>query len=87
MSHDAKSELTDIPRTGTGAAQRLQFHLSALMLAMLVVAIGCAAIRWLGSFWLVPISLATLSAVNLALAICRGSNWRMQRLGHWHFAS
>jgi hypothetical protein len=87
MSHDAKPELTGVPRTRTGAVQRLQFRLLDLMLAMFVIAIGCAAIRWLGSVWLVPISLAGLSAVNLALAIRRQSNWRMLRLGHWHFAS
>jgi hypothetical protein len=87
MSHDAKSDLTGVSRARTGAAQRLQFPLSALMLAMLAIAIGCAAIRWLGAVWLVPTSLAGLSAVNLALAIRWGSNWRMLRLGHWHFAS
>lgn len=85
-----ESELTAVPQPTTrrgGVAHRPQFSLSALMLAMLVIGIGCAAIRWLGSVWLVPISLAGLSAVNLALAICRGSNWRMLGLGHWHFAS
>lgn len=84
MIHDAKSELSGVPQAR--AKQKLQFPLSALLLAMLAVAIGCAAIRWLGTVCVVPITLAGLSAVNLALAIRRGSNWRMLRLGHWHFA-
>jgi len=57
------------------------------MLAMLAIAICCAAIRWLGSVWLVPVTLAGLSAVSLAVAVGRGSNWRMLKLGNWHFAS
>jgi hypothetical protein len=83
MSHDAKAEMTG---ARAGAARKLQFPLSALMLAMFVIAIGCAAIRWLGSVWFVPIGLAALSAGNLALAIRRRSNWRMLRLGRWHLA-
>lgn len=90
MRPNAKSELTAVPHVGAiaraGAAHRLQFSLSALMLTMLVLGIGCAAIRWLGSVWLAPISLAGLSAANLVLAVRRGSNWRMLKLGHWHFA-
>jgi hypothetical protein len=86
MTHDAKSELSGVPQTRTKAAQRLQFSLSDLVLATFVIAIGCASIRWLGSVWLVPVSLAGLSAVNCALAVRRGSNWRMLKLGHWHFA-
>jgi hypothetical protein len=85
-----KPELTAVPlsRTGTraGAAHRLQFSLVALMLATLVFGITCAAIRWLGSVWFVPLSLAGISAANLVLAVRRGSNWRMLKLGHWHFA-
>jgi hypothetical protein len=87
MTPDAKSKLSGLPQTRANATPRLQFPLSALLLAMLAVAIGCAAIRWFGSVWLVPISLAGQSAVHLALAIRRGSSWRMLRLGHWHFAS
>lgn len=56
------------------------------MLAMLVIGIGCAVIRWLGTVWFVPLGLAGLSAANLLLAVRRGQNWRMLKLGHWHFA-
>jgi hypothetical protein len=45
MSPDAKSELSGLPQAGTSAKPKLQFPLSALLLAMLAVAIGCAAIR------------------------------------------
>ena len=90
MIRKDQSELTTLPQARANAragdAPKLQFSVSALMLAMLVIGIGCASIRWFGSVWLVPFGLAGLSAANLFLAVRRRSNWRMLKLGHWHLA-
>ena len=63
--------------------RKLQFSLSALMLVMACVGIACAMIRLLGFVWLVPLGLAGLSAVSLALAVRSRSDWRMLKLGYW----
>jgi hypothetical protein len=63
---------------------RLRFSLSELMLAVLAIAIGCAAVRWLGSVWLIPLALAGLGTASLALAIRRARSWRMLALSCWH---
>jgi len=68
------------------SSSRFQFSLAGLLLAMLLVGAACLAFRWLGTLWSVPLSLASLSIVNLLLAVRRGSDWRMLKLGHWHLA-
>jgi hypothetical protein len=88
MSHDTKTVPTSVLQTPargrTNEVRKLQFSLSALMLVMACVGIACATIRWLGFVWLVPLSLAGLSAVSLALAVRSRSDWRMLKLGYWH---
>ena len=54
------------------------------MLAVLATAVACAALRWLGSVWLIPLVLAGLSAASLAIAVRRRSNWKLLKLGYWH---
>jgi hypothetical protein len=68
------------------AKSKLQFSLSALMFAILAMAVACAALRCLGSVWLVPLVLAGLGAASLTMALRRGSSWRMLKLGYWHLA-
>lgn len=90
MSPDAQSKLASVP-PGSAVAQaanasRLQFSLSDLLLTTLIIAVVCAVLPWLGSIWIVPFGLAVLSVANFILAVRRRSNWRMLRLGHWHFA-
>lgn len=63
--------------------QKIQFSLSTLLWAMFLVATFLAALRWLGTVWVIPISLASISCANLALAIQRRSHWRRLTLGHW----
>jgi hypothetical protein len=62
----------------------LRFSLSELMLAVLAIAIGCAAVRWLGSVWLIPLALAGFGTACLAMAIRRARSWRMLALSYWH---
>ena len=72
--------------TPADATRRLQFSLSALMLAVLAVAVCCAAIRWLGSVWFISVGLAGLSTASLMMAVRHRSNWRMLELGYLHLA-
>src|SRR5262245_40652789 len=86
QSESTNTSLVHASHAPGGNARRLQFSISALMLATLVVAVACAVIPWLGSVWVVPCGLAGLSAANLILAVLRRSNWRMLKLGHIHMA-
>ena len=65
---------------------RLRFSLSDLMLAVLAMAIGCGALRWLGWVWLIPLALAGFGAASLAMALRRAPSWRMLTLSYWHLA-
>jgi hypothetical protein len=87
MSRADESQLTGLPPSEMRAGQRPQFSLSTLLLVTLVIAIGCGAVRWLGSVWIVTVILAGSSAASLALAICQRSNWRKLKLGYWHLAT
>lgn len=90
MSRATKSELTTVIETQAGSragnVQRMQFSLLALTLAVAFIGMGCAAIRLLGLVWLVPFCLAGISAASIVLAVRRGSDWRMLKLGCWHLA-
>ena len=65
---------------------RLQFSIGTLLLGMLAVSLFCAALGWLGTVWVVPITLATLSITSLVLAVRQRTDLRMLKLGYWHFA-
>lgn len=69
MSCDSRVEVSVPPPTDAGGLSKQQFLLSNLFLAMLLIAIFCAAIRWLGTVWIIPISLASVSGFNLVLAV------------------
>jgi hypothetical protein len=90
MSYESQPELADALRAPPDGRSKvrhsLQFSVAALMSGMLFLAFGLAAVRWLGSVWLIPISLVGLSAASFALAVRSGSSWRMLKLDYWHGA-
>ena len=66
--------------------RRFQFSLSALLLAVLLVALACGVVRWLDAVWIVPAAVLAASAACLVFAARRRLSWRMLRLGLWHAA-
>ena len=56
------------------------------LFAVLLVALACAAVRWLGTVWMVPAAVLAASTACLVFAARRRLSWRMLRLGLWHAA-
>ena len=57
-----------------------------MLFAMLLVALACAVVRWLGAVWIVPAAVLAASAACLVFASRRRVSWRMLRPGLWHAA-
>lgn len=87
MTDDVYVERRNVLTGKVGPRQLPQFSLSALLLVMLLVAMFFGAIRWLGTVWIIPASLATLCGANVVLAVYRKSNWRALNLGHLPIAA
>lgn len=86
MNTYAQTKAAELGPAGPSVSttRRLQFSLTALMLAVLAVAVVCAAIRWLGSVWFIPVGLAGLSAASFLMAVRHRSDWRILKPGYWH---